>query len=148
MSIIKEEMPLLVRHEGEWEGNYKIIDNNGNLLDEHRVNISVQFPENSPYACQLVYKYQWDNGKFEEHYFLATYRDQKIWFDTERLQGYAWEADDSIVLIWFTYKSSPDISMYEIIQLSPCGNYRYRTMHLLKNHQVFKLTLMQEQRVN
>ncbi|MEM5838741.1 hypothetical protein AAHH59_10580, partial [Pediococcus acidilactici] len=73
--------------------------------------------------------------------------DKKLWFDMERIQGHAWEADDSTVLLWFTYKSMPEIYLYEMIQISPCGNHRARTWQWFKNDQIYRRTLIQEERM-
>ncbi|MCL1464535.1 DUF3598 family protein [Argonema galeatum] len=147
MSSIRDEMPLLTRHEGEWTGIYTILDAEGNMLDKHKSILTCEFPENGEYPYYQMNKYIWPEGKYEEHHFPATYHDQKIWFDTERLEGYAWEVDDSIIMLWFKYKAMPGAYMYEMIHLSPCGNYRNRTLHWFKDDRVFKRTTMQEERV-
>jgi hypothetical protein len=140
-------MPLLARHEGEWAGMYTVIDNEGSILDKYESHISCQFPEDGSYPYYQINRYQWPDGKHEEHHFPGTYQEKKLWFDTERLQGYAWEADDSTVLFRFAPKAMPDIYINEIIMLSPCNNYRSRTWHSFKNHRIFKRTLVQEERV-
>jgi hypothetical protein len=147
MSNIKQEMPLLARHEGEWVGTYTILDADGNIIDKHQSHLYCQFPEDGEYPYYQVNKYDWPDGKFEEHHFPATYKDKKIWFDTERLNGYAWEVDDNNILLSFTYKAIPDIYLHEFIHLSSCGKYRNRTLHWFKNNQIFKRTLMKEERV-
>ena len=45
MSEIKEGMPLLARHEGEWKGVYTYIDPDGNIIDKHKSHLSCTFPE-------------------------------------------------------------------------------------------------------
>lgn len=146
-SIIRQEMPLLARHEGFWAGTYTSVDNEGNVLDKYAVHMSCEFPEDGPYPYYQINRYTWDSGKTEEHHFPATYKDKKIWFDTDRLIGDAWETDDHIVMLHFKYKAIPDAYLYSLIHLSSCGNLRGRTMHWFKNNQVFKRTLIQEERV-
>jgi hypothetical protein len=147
MSIIREEMPVLARHEGDWVGTYIAVDTEGKILDKHQSHLSCQFPEDGSYAYYQINRYTWSDGKHEEHQFPGTYHDKALWFDTERIEGKAWEADDSTVILTFSYKTMPEMSLYEIILLSPCNNYRARTWHWLKNHQIFKRTLIQEERV-
>lgn len=146
MSNIRDEMPVLARHEGDWVGTYTLIDTNGTILDKHDSHLTCQFPEDGPYSYYQINRYQWLDGKREEHQFPGMYRDKKLWFDMERIQGYAWEADDSTILLWFTYKTTPEMYLYEMIQISPCGNYRARTWHWFKTHQIFRRTLIQEER--
>lgn len=147
MSIIRSEMPLLARHEGEWVGTYTIIDHEANILDRYSSHVSHQFPEEGSYPYYQINKYQWQDGKFEEHHFPGIYQDKKLWFNTGRLKGYAWEVDDSIIILRFTYKDIPDIYLYEMIHLSPCGNYRNRTLHWFRNDQIYQRTLMKEKQV-
>lgn len=148
MSSIRDEMPVLARHEGEWKGTYTVIDNEGNILEKYSSHLSCQFPEDGSYPYYQINRYQWPDGKHEEHNFPGTYRDKKVWFDTERLHGYAWEVDQSTILFWFTPKAIPDIYTYEIILLSPCNNYRNRTWHSFKNHRLLKRTMVQEERIS
>ncbi|MDD1427719.1 DUF3598 family protein [Dolichospermum sp. ST_sed9] len=147
MSNIRLEMPVLARHEGEWTGTYTVVDNTGKILDQHDSYLSCQFPENSQFSYYQINRYIWSNGKQEEHHFPAIYKDQKIWFDTERIVGKAWEVDDSTVMLYFSYKSFPAMYLYEMINISADNNYRARTWHWFKDHQIYQRTLVQEERV-
>ena len=147
MANIRDEMPVLARHAGDWVGTYTLIDTEGAILDKHGSHLTCQFPEDDPYSYYQTNRYHWSNGKREEHQFPGMYRDKKLWFDMERIQGHAWEADDSTVLLWFTYKSMPEIYLYEMIQISPCGNHRARTWQWFKNDQIYRRTLIQEERM-
>lgn len=147
MSNIREEMPVLARHEGDWVGTYLVLDTEGNILDKHNSHLTCQFPTNTPYPYFQINRYKWLDGKREEHQFPATYRDRKIWFDTERIEGKAWEVDDSTVILYFNYKSMPGMYLYEMIQISPCNNYRARSWQWFNNHQIFRRTLIQEERM-
>ena len=143
---IRDEMPVLVRHEGDWVGTYTVIDNQGNILDKYNSHLTCQFPEDSPYPYYQTNRYQWADGKREEYQFPGMYRDKKLYFDTERIDGCAWEADDTTIILHFTYKTVPEMSLYEMILISPCNNYRARTWHWLKNNQIYQRTLIQEER--
>jgi hypothetical protein len=147
MSSIRDEMPVLVRHEGDWVGTYTLIDLEGNILDKHESHLTCQFPEDDSYAYYQINRYKWADGKQEEHQFPATYRDKAIWFDTERIDGKAWEVDDATIILRFGYKGIPNAYLYEMIQISPCNNYRSRTWHWFKNNQIYQRTLIQEERM-
>ncbi|WP_373526080.1 DUF3598 family protein [Nostoc sp.] len=146
-NILREGMPVLARHEGDWAGTYTLIDTAGKILDSHESHLTCQFPENDPNTYYQINRYKWSNGKQEEHEFPGIYKDNKLWFDTERILGKAWEADDSIVILWFAYKTNPEMSLYEMIYISPDNNNRARTWHWFKNNQIFQRTLIQEQRL-
>lgn len=147
MSNIRLEMPVLSRHEGEWKGTYTLVDVNGNILDQHQSHLSCQFPETGEYPYYQINRYTWENGKTEEHQFPGTYKDKTLWFDTERIQGKAWEIDNSTVIFWFGYKQLPGAYLYEMIQISADKNNRARTWHWFKNDQIYQRTLIQEIRI-
>jgi hypothetical protein len=54
---------------------------------------------------------------------------------------------DSIVILWFSYKINPEMSLYEMIYIIPDNNNRARTWHWFKNNQIFQRTLIQKERV-
>ncbi|MCP6757842.1 MAG: DUF3598 domain-containing protein [Fischerella sp. CENA71] len=147
MSSIREEMPVLVRHEGDWVGTYILVDTQGKILDQHQSHLSCEFPEDSAYSYYQTNRYNWSDGRKEEHRFPATYRDKAILFDTERIEGKGWEIDDNTIVFWFSYKGIPGTYLYEMIQISPCNNYRARTWHWLKDNRIFQRTLIQEERM-
>jgi hypothetical protein len=140
-------MPVLARHEGEWEGTYTLVDKTGKVLDIYPSHLSCQFPENSPYSYYQINLYTWADGKQEEHQFPGTYQDKKLLFDTERIQCKAREFDDSTVILWFGYKQFPNMYLYEMIQISPDNNNRDRTWHWFKNDKIDQRTLIHEERV-
>jgi hypothetical protein len=146
MTAIQEEMSVLARHEGDWIGTYILVDLKGNILDQYQSHLTCEFPENSPYPYYQTNRYTWSDGKKEEYKFPGTYRDKALWFDTERVDGKAWEVDDSTVMLRFSYKGVADMSLYEMIQISPCNNYRARTWHWFKNNKLYQRTLIQEER--
>ncbi|BAZ67834.1 MAG: DUF3598 family protein [Pelatocladus maniniholoensis HA4357-MV3] len=147
MSIIKAEMPLMARHEGEWSGSYTLVDNEGKILDKYTSHLSCQFREDETSPYYQINRYQWPSGKQEEHHFPGRYENKNVWFDTERLTGQAWEVDNTTMIFLFTFKNIPGQYLYETIFLSPCNNYRFRTWHWFKNHQVYQRTLVQEERM-
>lgn len=146
-SDIHIAMPVLARHLGDWVGTYTLIDLEGRVLDKHTSHLSCQFPTDGSCDYYQINRYKWADGKREEHQFPATYRDNQIWFDTDRIQGHAWEADASTLILKFAYKDVPDFYLYEMIQISPCGNHRARTWQWFKNNQIFQRTLIQEERL-
>ena len=147
MSNFRDEMPVSIRHEGEWAGTYTVIDNDGKIIDKYKSHITCQFPENTPQTSLQINRYEWSDGRSEEYEFTGTCRDKKSWFETERVSGYSWEVDDSIIMVKFTYKDNPDAYVYEMIHISPCNNHRTRTWHWFKNNQIYQRTLIKEERV-
>jgi hypothetical protein len=147
MSGIREGMPVLARHAGEWEGEYIHVDPDNNVIDRHRSHLQCKFPDDGPYAYYQINTYIWDDGRREEIHFPATYRDGQIWWDTDRIDGRAWEIDPRTVCLTWTRKDMPGAYLYEMIQLSEDGNDRARTWHWFENDKLFKRTCITERRV-
>ena len=144
---IKEDMPLLARHEGEWQGTYTFVDVKGQVIDHHEAQLSNTFPTDGEFPYHQTNRYRWEDGRTEVLEFPATYRDGQIWFDTDRMYGHAWEVDDRTIVLTWTYKGQEDIYLYEMIQLSADGNHRARTWHWFKDDQIFQRTLINEHRI-
>ena len=144
---IKDEMPLLARHEGEWEGTYTVLDRDGNVTDTHRSHLTCSFPESGDPPYFQVNEYTWADGKTERIEFPAAYKDGKIWFDTERINGAAWEVDERTIVLHWVYVASPNIYLYEMISLDDAGQNRSRTWHWFKDGILFQRTLIDEKRV-
>lgn len=144
---LRDEMKSLARHEGEWSGSYIHMDVEGRILDKHHSHVRCVFPDDGSSDYLQFNRYVWDDGRVEEHRFEATYRDEKIWFDTERIVGYAWEVDALTMILTWRYKQDPDNYLYEMIQLSPDGLHRARTWHWFELGELVKRTLIKERRL-
>lgn len=145
---IKEDMPLLARHEGVWEGTYRYYDASGKLVDEHRSRLLCRFPESGPYPYHQTNIYTWADGRTEVRDFPATYHDGRIWWDNDLIKGWAAELglDDkgrSVVLYW-QRTGDPDLYLYEMIQLSDDGTKRCRTWHWIRSGELETRTAIEE----
>ncbi|NET09344.1 MAG: DUF3598 domain-containing protein [Symploca sp. SIO2B6] len=147
MSTIRTAMPVLVRHEGQWAGRYITTNNDGQIIDQHDSLITCEFPEGKDYPYFQTNRYQWSDEKVEEYQFPGLYRDNALWFDTERIEGKAWEADQSLIILWFSYKGVPNAYIYEMIHISECNHHRARTWHWFKDGEIYQRTLIKEERV-
>jgi hypothetical protein len=146
MSNIRTEMTVLSRHEGEWVGTYTLVDLAGKILDTYQSHLSCLFPESGDYPYYQINRYTWSDSKKEEYHFPCIYQDKKLLFVSDRLEGKAWEVDERTIIFNFNYKHLPETYLYEMLQISPCGNYRSRTWHWFKDHIVYQRTLIQEER--
>lgn len=147
MDDIRTGMPLLSRHEGEWEGVYIHVDTNNVEIDRHKSHLSCKFESEGAFPYYQINTYVWDDGRKEELHFPATYRDKQIFWDTDRIVGRAWEIDDKTVVLTWTRKGEPGTYLYEMIQLSEDGNDRGRTWHWFENDKLVKRTCITEKRV-
>ena len=53
-----------------------------------------------PYYQQNTYT--WNDGRTEQFELYATYKQARIWFDTERIQGSCWEIDSKTLMLNWT----------------------------------------------
>jgi hypothetical protein len=146
MADIRSDMPVLARHEGEWEGVYIHVDPENNELDRHKSELQCRFPADGEFAYYQINTYSWPDGRREEIHFPATYRDKAIWWDTDRIYGRAWELDERTVALTWTRKDLPGSYLYEMIQISQDGNDRARTWHWFVDDKLVKRTLIKERR--
>jgi hypothetical protein len=144
---IREDMPLLARHEGKWEGTYTFIDPTGKIIDHHKAELSCSFPEDGEFPYWQTNHYTWPDGRTETIEFPATYKDKKIYFDTERIDGFCWEVDENAIVLHWIYKKDTSVSLYELILLDESGTKRTRTWHWLKDGTCFQRTIIDERRV-
>lgn len=149
---IREDMPLLARHEGVWDGVYTYYNAAGEKIDEHRSRLFCRFPENGPHPYHQTNHYTWPDGRAEVRDFPATYRDKRVWWDNDLIQGSAWEVgqDDkrrSVMLYW-QRTGDPELYLYEMIQIADDGQSRCRTWHWIRGGQLETRTAIQEQLVS
>jgi hypothetical protein len=145
---IKEDMPVLARHEGKWRGTYVWVDAEGNFLEKHGAHLDCTFPTDGPFPYYQVNTYDYPDGRREVNNFPATYKDKRIWFDTERITGHAWEVDENTVVLTWVRKDDPSGYFYEMIQLDATGNKRSRVWQWFENGICTRRTLINEERVS
>jgi len=148
---IREDMPLLARHEGVWDGFYRYYDADGNKVDEHRSRLFCRFPDDGPHPYHQTNHYTWDDGRTEVRDFPATYADKRVWWDNELIKGWAAEVglDDKnrTVMLYWQRQGDPSLYLYEMIQIADDGNTRCRTWHWIRDGKLETRTAIEERRV-
>jgi len=149
---LKLQMPTLARHEGVWDGMYRYYDADGNKTDEHKSRLVCRFPEDGSHPYHQTNHYQWDDGRTEVRDFPATVADGRLRWDNELIQG--WAADVSLddhgrtTMLYWVRTGEPDLYLYEMIQISDCGQKRARTWQWFKNDALISRTLVDERKVS
>ena len=155
MSTIKQDMPLLAKHEGVWEGWYRHYDPEGKLIDQHRSRLLCRFPATGEFPYHQTNIYDWEDGKREVKEFRCGYRDgsKQLIFLNDLIDGWAREVpvDDkrrTIMLYW----QRPDlrqIYFYEMINTSDDAQRRSRTWQWINSADgsLFRRTLIDERKV-
>lgn len=148
-ATLKERMPLLARNEGVWEGWYRHYDAAGNKVDEHKSRLLCRFP--GPGEYRQTNFYYWADGRTEVREFPSRDAGDRIVFFTE-IDGWAAEVplDEhrrTLMLHW-TRRNEPGLCLYEMIQVSDCGNFRSRTWQWFRDNRLIRRTLIDERRVS
>jgi hypothetical protein len=147
MNQVVATMPALTRHEGIWEGTYRVVDALGQPLDTHRSRIEVRFPQEGPHDYLQHNHFIWDDGRELKAEHPAVCRAGVLYWDSEHIHGRAWSVDErSTVLTWRRH-DTPDAELYEIIVINETNNQRSRTWHWFRQGVLYQRTLIDEQRV-
>lgn len=146
---IREGMPLLAKHEGDWEGTYMYVDPEGKATDQHRSHMTCSFPEDGEYQYCQTNTYTWPDGRAEVHKFPGVYDGYgRLHFDTERIRGVVWALDENSLYLTWTFKArGQDLRLFELIVLSDDGNHRSRTWQWIRDGKLEMRTLINETRV-
>lgn len=151
MTTLKERMPTLARVEGIWEGSYRYLDAAGKLVDEHRSRLICRFPDDGPYPYHQTNHYLWPDGRSEVRDFPAVLRDGRLCWHGEAVSGWAAElAEDpgrrTLLLHWSPLEAE-DEHIYEMMQISDCGQFRSRVAQWLAAGRLKLRILVDEERV-
>jgi len=142
-------MPLLARHQGVWEGTYRFVTPQLELLDQYDFRIQVSFPddEQGGITYRQESRYTWADGREQQLDFEAQYAGNGRVELAGRLSGEMYELDDRTLYLNFSFPDQPGIDVCEMIQLAPNNNDRARTWHWFRDNKLFQLTLVDEHRV-
>jgi hypothetical protein len=148
---IREDMPLLARHEGVWDGTYTYYNSVGEKVDQHRSRLLCRFRDDGPHPYHQTNFYTWDDGRTEVRDFPADYHDKRVWWDNELIKGWAAEvaldAYHRTVMLYWQRQGDPSLYLYEMIQLADSGDSRCRTWHWIRNGELETRTAIQERLV-
>ncbi len=148
---IREDMPLLARHEGVWDGTYRYYNAAGEKIDEHKSRLFCRLHDRGPHLYHQTNHYTWADGRTEVRDFPAEYRDGRIWWDNELIVGWAAEvgldANNRTMMLYWQRTGDPSLYLYEMIQLADGGDTRCRTWHWIRNGLLETRTAIEERRV-
>jgi hypothetical protein len=152
MPTFKEQFPLLARHEGVWDGMYRYYNVAGDKIDEHQSRLVCRFPEGATFDYEQSNFYSWADGRKDTREFPAMGKGDRIVFVSDLIDGWAADVrlDDNnrTTMLHWVRKGEPGVYLYEMIQISDCGNYRSRVWHWFREGRLFQRTLIDEQRVS
>ena len=151
---VRDRFPVLARHEGVWDGTFMRLDADNKVAAEFKSRIIKRFlpDEFWPKIYHQTNMYEFADGTTQVIDTKGEYRDGKIHFGSERVQG--WQLDDltdpfhRTVFLYMVYTSDPDQYVYELINISDDGQHRTRMTQFLKNGRNTRRTLIDEDLVS
>ena len=146
-SLLNGIMPGMLKHAGTWEGTYRHVDLENNIVDVHKSRVECIFPSEGDHAYIQKNLFQWDDGREYRATLNGILRDNKLWWDNENFDGCSWETEFGLILLNLNRKDDPGANFYEIICMGDSGVDRARTWHWFKDGKLFKRTLCDEVRV-
>lgn len=148
---IRDDMPLLARHEGVWDGVYTYYNAAGEKVDAHKSRLLCRFPDDGEHPYHQTNFYTWGDGRQEIRDFPAAYHDKRVWWDNELIKGWAAEVGldeyNRTVMLYWQRQGDPSLYLYEMIQLADDGQSRCRTWHWIRSGQLETRTAIQERLV-
>jgi hypothetical protein len=152
-SKLAQVMPVMARHEGVWEGMFRRLNPEGQILEAFKAQITVRyFPdERWPEVYHQTNRYFLPDGKITQYDTMGGFKDGKLVFESARVIG--WSLDDPTdiykrnALMFMDYVQEPGLHVYEIMQISDCNRYRTRMAQFLKDGRTFQRTLIDEERL-
>lgn len=148
MVSVREAMPALFAHEGEWDGFYTHLARDGAVIDRHRTWTRCEFPEHGPHAYIQHNRLTWDDGRTVERSFGGVYRDGLIRWDTERFHGYGWQTREGVLMLRLDRKDEAHVHFVESIQIAADGRTRARTWQWFEHGAPTRRTLCDEWRAD
>ena len=140
-------MPAMLKHEGIWEGTYRHIDAENEMIDIHHARVVCEFPSEGPYGYIQRNLFTWGDGREYRSVLNGVLRDGKLCWDTETFDGSAWETDHDLILLNLNRKDEPGANFFEIICMGESGVDRARTWHWFRDGRLYKRTLCDETRI-
>lgn len=144
-ALLARNMPNMLAHEGYWDGAYRHIAADGHLLDEHRTLTWCEFPDDGAHAYIQHSRLIWPDGRRATYEFGGTYRDGRLYWDTDRFAGHGWESE-GVLMLRLARKDAPGASYTEMIEIAEDGQSRARTWQWFRGGRPYKRTLCDERR--
>ncbi|MGK0500713.1 MAG: hypothetical protein ACJAYG_002366 [Oceanicoccus sp.] len=153
-STIREEMPILAKHAGTWEGVYRYYTADGKLVGQHDSRILCRFMDEGNYPYYQTNIYTYPDGRQEIKEFPCVYENfsKVVIFKIGTIEGWVKEdsdmpGDTTCKLYWERY-GNRNIKFYEMIQTDPDFKHRTRVWQWLLDGKNILRTLINETKVS
>lgn len=143
----KQVMPVMLSHQGVWEGIYTHLNDRTEIIDQHSARVTCEFPDDGPFVYIQHNHFTWSDGRELKATLPGVYKDHRLWWDTDTFHGSAWQTKDDLILLNLERKDEPGAHFIEIIAMGDTGEHRSRTWHWFKDGRLYKRTLCDEKRI-
>lgn len=133
MNPIRESMQPLMRHNGIWEGTYRLVDREGTLLDLHQSRIEVRFPDEGEFHYVQRNCFRWADGREVRGEYPGVCRNGVLYWDNALIHGHAWVIDEYSAALTWRRHDTPGAYLYEMIVINEANNKRGRTWHWFRD---------------
>ena len=143
---IANKMPALLVHEGFWYGVYRVVNANGEIIDQHESRVECVFPDNGPFHYYQRNHFRWSDGRTVDVEFGGVLKGERMFWDTETFSGYGWVTGDDVIFLTLDRKDRPGAKFTEVIIPGPDLQHRARTWHWFEDGKLLQRTLCDESR--
>lgn len=144
-------MPVMLLHEGWWDGWYRHVDADGTLLDAHKVMTWCEFPESGEWHYVQHNWLSWEDGpaagKQATYEFGGRLEGDRLVWKTDRFAGHGWQTTEDVVMLKLDRLDVPGAHYIEMISVAPDGQSRARTWQWFRDGRPWKRTLCDEWRI-
>lgn len=151
MSRLAQFLPVTSRHVGVWAGTFRRLDADGNKTAEFRSEVIFRLLDNAlwPNVYRQTNIYYDDAGAVTQRIDTDGHFDgERLRYESDRVRG--WAADDpldergnnALLFMEILYREAEYV--YEMAQISQCGQFRTRTVQFLRDGRTVQRTLIDE----
>jgi hypothetical protein len=146
-AALKAAMPAIFAHEGRWDGVYRHISTDGDLIDQHRTVTWCELPDSGPWVYVQHNQLFWDDGREANYEFGGRLEGDLLFWDTDRFSGYGWQGEEETIMLKLDRLDVPGAYYVEMINIAPDHQARARTWQWFKDGKPWKRTLCDEWRI-
>ena len=143
---LAKAMPVMAKHAGSWEGMFRWLKPNGELLREYEFrNTIILTGGTPPYRQENWYR---ENGEERTSFFEAELREGRLVMLGDRLSGEVWEIDDQTIAALVTSPTVAGLMQYEFVTIAQDGSTRGRVGMAFNGGELDRVLLVEEKRVS
>jgi hypothetical protein len=140
-------IPVVARHQGTWEGTYRSLTPQLQLIDAWTFRIVVSLGQSAADAYRQHTTYRWPNGKTSETSFTAALVDGHLTWADARIKGTMHLLGPEAMLAEMQFTADPDGVIMEMARIAADGAARSRVGMVSRRGVLEKIQIADERRV-